>query len=82
MMLNILGLRMAGQISLRKTKPLGEEGVKHVRRNKNKHAKMKAGTRVNIYMFIDLFTPVYLTTLVRMVVFVGHFCCTDFCRQP
>lgn len=24
----------------------------------------------------------YLTTLVRMVVLVGHFCCTDFCRQP
>lgn len=36
MMLNILGLRMAGQISLRKTKPL-EEQMRYVRLNKNKH---------------------------------------------
>lgn len=24
----------------------------------------------------------HLTTLVRIVVLAGHFCCTDFCRHP
>lgn len=37
MMLNNLGLRMAGQISLRKTKPLEEELMSWVRMDNNKH---------------------------------------------
>lgn len=46
MMLNILGLRIAGQISLRKTKPLKDEWVRYVTLNKSikkKHADFKVG---------------------------------------
>lgn len=75
MMLNILGLRMAGQISLRKTKPLQEETNKQKKKRKAQFS-FKSPSLDLQYIFS------YLTTLVRMVVLFGHFCFTDFCRQP
>lgn len=83
MMLNILGFRIAGQINRRKTKPLhrqtealcsAENTALHLRRvaKTEKQQKKKKGSIM----------VAYLTTLVRIVVLVGHFCCTDFWRHP
>lgn len=58
--------------------------VPYVRLNqKQTHTTQHA--KVNMLILLDCgkrVTFIYLTTLVRMVVLVGHFCCTDFCRQP